>query len=123
MRPLPYEPLPSAPEFVLGIAVIRGVPTPIVDGRRLLSAAETASPSRFVLLRAGNHKVALAVDETLSVRTIPAQALPGAPALTDEALSSAISAIGTLDHDLLAVLESARLVPDELWSTIEAARP
>ncbi len=72
-----------------------------------------------MVLRAGNRKIALAVDETLCIRNLPAEALPEASALTEEALSGAISAIGTLDHELLAVLESARLVSEELWSAIE----
>ncbi len=121
MRPLPYEPLPPAPEFVLGITCIRGLPTPIVDGGRLLSGGRIGTASRFVLLRAGNHHVAFAVDEVLSMRAIPAEALPAVPVITSEGLNSAISAVGTLDRELLAVIESTRLIPEELWSAIQEA--
>jgi purine-binding chemotaxis protein CheW len=37
MRPLPIVPLAGAPEFVLGLAVVRGAPTPVVAVERLLT--------------------------------------------------------------------------------------
>ena len=53
MRALPVEPIPGAPSFVPGLAIIRGAPMPVVDlglltgGRsasgRLRSAGKTAT--------------------------------------------------------------------------------
>lgn len=42
MRPLPVEPLMGAPPFVLGLATIRGFPTPVVDVGRLLGPSESS---------------------------------------------------------------------------------
>lgn len=36
MRPLPIEPLPDVPAYVLGASLVRGLPTPIVDLGALL---------------------------------------------------------------------------------------
>jgi hypothetical protein len=35
--------------------------------------------------------------------------------------TGAIAAIGTLDAELLLVLRSARVVPEDIWSVLEAA--
>jgi purine-binding chemotaxis protein CheW len=50
MRPLPIEPLAGTPPFVLGLAIVRGFPTPVIDAARLLSPSALpfspiASPS------------------------------------------------------------------------------
>ncbi len=40
MRPGATEPLAEAPRFVLGLAIIRGEPMPVVDMGRLISEAQ-----------------------------------------------------------------------------------
>ncbi|HZE91839.1 MAG TPA: chemotaxis protein CheW, partial [Rhizobacter sp.] len=47
MRPLPTETIAGAPDFVCGLAVIRGAPVPVVDLARLLGATDTQA-RRFV---------------------------------------------------------------------------
>ena len=42
MRPLDVQPLAGTPAFVLGISVLRGVPTPVIDVARLLSGGSGA---------------------------------------------------------------------------------
>ena len=136
MRPLPVEPLMGAPPFVLGLATIRGFPTPVVDVGRLLGPSESSfapapapalasapalSPSaaRFVSLRLGERTAALAVDAVLDVRSISSQILASTPPLLREAGASVVSVVGALDTRLLIVLEAARLVPDSVWSAME----
>jgi purine-binding chemotaxis protein CheW len=112
LRPLPVEPVAGAPPFVLGLAVIRGAPLPVVDSARLLGA-DDARAGRFVTVNAGNRRVALAVDGVLGVRAIALESLHALPPLLHEADSGVIAAIGLLDAELLLVLRSARLLPDE----------
>ena len=126
MRPLPIEPLLGAPLFVLGLATIRGSPTPVVDVGRLLGPSSSSvipalSPSaaRFVSLKLGERTAALAVDAVLDVRAVSAQILANIPPLLREAGASVASVVGTLDTRLLLVLEAARLVPDSVWSAME----
>lgn len=120
MRPLPIEPLAGTPAFVLGLAIIRGLPTPVVDGARLVGGAD-AAPARFVTLKHGPRPAALAVGEVLGVRTLPAAALSDVPPLLRDASADVVASIGSLDAELLLVLETARLVPDAVWSAIDAA--
>ena len=57
MRPLPIEPLGGMPAFVLGVSVIRGLPTPVADLTGLVGGV-SVPPSRFVTVRANGRVVA-----------------------------------------------------------------
>jgi len=128
MRPLPIEPLAGTPPFVLGLAMIRGLPTPVIDAGRLLNPLALAfsptappPPSRFVSLKLGDRTVSLAVDAVLDVRSLAAGILAEMPPLLREAGEELVSAVGALDGQLLLVLEAARLVPESVWTAIEAS--
>jgi purine-binding chemotaxis protein CheW len=127
MRPLPIEPLAGTPPFVLGLAIVRGSPVPVIDAGRLLNpSALPYSPialsfaSRFVSLKLGDRTAALAVDAVLDVRSLAAGMLADIPLLLSEASEDLVSLVGALDTELLLVLETARLVPDSVWSAINA---
>jgi purine-binding chemotaxis protein CheW len=127
MRPLPIEPLMGTPPFVLGVAIIRGFPTPVVDADRLIGPSSlpsrpivSPSPARFVSLKLGERTAALAVDAVLDVRSLPVETLSAVPPLLLGGDAQLVSVIGALDAKLLLVLEAARLVPDSVWSAIEA---
>lgn len=120
MRPLPIEPLNGMPQFVLGLSVVRGVPVPVIGGRRLLSpfpSVLTGSAARFVTLKLGDRTAALAVDAVLEVRAIAPETLTQIPPLLREA-GVELSAVGALDAELLLVLQAARIVPESVWSSI-----
>jgi purine-binding chemotaxis protein CheW len=118
MRPLPVEALVGAPSFIIGIAVIRGEPVPVVDAARLLGG-EPAQPRRLVTLRGGRRPVALAVDAVLGVRDIAAAQLSALTPLAGAIAGELVVVIGTLDHRLLVVLQTARLVPDAVFDLIQ----
>jgi len=120
LRPLPAEPLPGAPPFVRGVAIVRGEPVPVVDAARLLGEP-AGLLARWITLDLGQRHVALAVDEVLGVRALSgaAHALP--PLLADEG-ASGVAALGRLDGALLHVLDGARLVPEAAWVALEATR-
>ena len=119
MRPLVVEAIAGVPAFVRGLAVVRGVPIPVVDAGSLLTGV-ASHPTRFVTVKTGSRRIALAVDAVLGVAEIPPDSLGALPLLFQNTSLDVISAIGTLDADLLLVLESARLVPEELWAVLEA---
>lgn len=118
MRPLPMEPFAKAPGFVLGLSVIRGVPVPVVDLAGLLGGGSQGRISRFVSLRVGKRCVALAVEEVLDLHTLEASRLEDLPPLLAEQ-SGAMDAIGILDDQLLLLLRTARLIPEEGWAALE----
>jgi len=122
LRPLPLEPLAGAPSFVCGVSVLRGVPVPVVD-LGLLLAAEQVRATRFVALRAGAHTVAVAVEAVLGVRALERGNEGALPPLLRDAASHVIRALRSLDRELLLVLDSGRLVPDELLAGLESPEP
>lgn len=121
MRPLPVQALPQAPAFILGLAIIRGTPIPVIDTAHLLGAGAGAAPAtRFVTVKTGARQVALAVGEVLGVQAIPPASLQELPPLLQEARADVVETIGVLDAELLLVLHSAHWVPEELWAALDA---
>lgn len=122
MRPLPVEPFAQMPPFVLGVAVIRGRPTPVIDTRQLLGSPSQRPPQRYVTLGFGEHVAriaAFALDSVLGVRDVDAKTLSALPGLLGVAGSDLIQAFGALDSELLLVLEHARVLPDAAWQMLE----
>jgi purine-binding chemotaxis protein CheW len=117
MRPLPTRPLAGAPGFVRGICVMRGVPTPVVDVARLLGG-EQADVSRFVAVRTERGPVAFATGEVLGIRAVSGDAATGHAALLagTGASSALVAGIATMGAEPLLLLQSMRVVPDEVWA-------
>ncbi len=114
MRPLPVEPMPGAPPFVLGLSLIRGVPTPVIDLAAWMGLP-TSPPTRFVSVASGTRHVALAVTAVTGVRALDASELQTVPPLVREAAAGQVQLVGALDADLLVVLSAARLLPEDAW--------
>lgn len=112
MRPLPIAPIAGSPEVVLGLSVIHGIALPVIDAA-LLMGERSERAERFVVMRVDDRQVAVAVAQVLGVRHASRgslQALP--PLLSDTA--AAVTAVGLLDAQLMMVLASARLLPEQL---------
>jgi purine-binding chemotaxis protein CheW len=146
MRPQPTRAVAGAPPFVRGVALIRGAAVPVVaayalfgdgtpndgasdDGAPHEDGPDTSAPhdgkngasGRYVTLRTGDRRVALAVDEVLGVRTIAVARFSALPPLLGRANADIVSALGMLDAELLVVLRTGRLVPKAIWPAIDAA--
>jgi len=124
MRALPVEPLAGAPASVLGLAVVRGEPTPVVDLGALVEGGATGEPQpwgRFVTVRAGTRRVALAVEAVVDVRRLPRTRLGALPPLLAGTAASPVAAVAALDTGLLYVLRAAHMAPEEVWSAAERA--
>ena len=117
LRPLPVGRLDGAPEIVSGVSIIRGSPVPII-GLGKLFRSPSVDPKRLVLIRAGDHRIALAVEEVIGVFDLAPVADQALPPLLSKAAAEAIHAIGALDSELLFALDSAKLVPEDVWRSI-----
>jgi purine-binding chemotaxis protein CheW len=122
MRPLPIEPISGMAELVSGLSIVRGTPVPVVDLARLLGDESEARPGRFVVVKTHGGRVALAVSEVTGIRTLDAKSLGGLPPLLRSARADLVSAIGSLDAELLLVLEGGRVLPDSAWFELNRAR-
>jgi purine-binding chemotaxis protein CheW len=111
MRMLPIEVFAGVPLYILGLSIIRGTPTPVVDAALLCNGC-TAPSHRLVTVRAGTRMIALAVDRALGIQSIKTG--EPLPPLLREAASDMVSAIGRVDAELLLFLSTARIVPEAL---------
>lgn len=118
LRPLPTQALPDAPDFVRGLALIRGATTPVIELGALLGI-QSGACTRFVSVAVEGRRAALAVDSVSGVRHLPAGALASLPPLLRDV--ERIGAIGRLDAELLLVLQAARLVGEEEWARLAGA--
>jgi len=120
LRPVRVDTLAGVPSFVLGVATIRGYPTPIIDAARLLGF-EGDRVTRLVTIKIRDRLAAIAVDEVLGVRTIPADSLAGVPPLLRDASPAIVATVLSLDAELMLVLEASRVVPESVWHSLEPA--
>jgi purine-binding chemotaxis protein CheW len=119
MRPLPIEAISGVPRFVLGVSVIRGIATPVVDLEAILGAAKQRAAGRFVTVRAGDKQVALMVDAVLGIRWLDElKTARQLPPLLQGAAGDVVETIGALDEKLLLVLQSAWKLPSEVWEAM-----
>lgn len=124
LRPLPIGQLGGIPPFVLGVSILRGIPTPVVDLNRLLtqnSGGPASPPRRFVSLRVGQRMLALAVDDVVAVRVLTESVLTDIPPLVREIDDTCLSSMGTLDAELVLVLEASRVMSESSWLALERA--
>jgi purine-binding chemotaxis protein CheW len=123
MRPLAIEPLAGMPSYMSGVSIIRGVPTPVVDAARLLGVQAVPTAPRFLALRIGPRRAALAVDAVVGVRALSPESFEDLPPLLGDANQEVIEGIGTLDAELLLALRHARMIPPSVWGLLDGAGP
>jgi len=117
MRPLPLRAFAGAPSFVPGVSVIRGEALPVVNLAGLLGGT-SSDPSRLVVVRTGQRKVALAVDRVIGIHDMEPGRVAAVPPLLSCVASEAIASLGSLDSDLLAMLRTSHVVPEDVWALL-----
>ncbi len=118
MRPLPLTPFIGSPEFVKGVAVIRGQATPVVDLGALLGGRDTDAARRYLTLRLDRGHLALAVEEVLGIRNLPGSVFHALPPLLGGLEDALVERLGVLDSKLLLVLRASRILPAEAWQHV-----
>lgn len=117
MRPLPVEAVLGSPPFLQGLSIIRGNPTPVIDLALLIEGLPTERASRFVTVRNPSGPIALAVDEVVGIREFAEDELADLPAVLTDA-HERIRGLGRLDGHLLVILETIRLLPEEVFGPL-----
>jgi purine-binding chemotaxis protein CheW len=113
MRMQPVRTVTPAPDWVLGVSALRGEAVPVIDTGRLLGDRASRA-ERLLALRVSDRTVALAVDSIEGIRTIPPEIASVLPPLLAEAAEGAIAAVGQLDAELLFLLRTASIIPEDL---------
>jgi purine-binding chemotaxis protein CheW len=118
MRRQPVRMIASLAACIEGLAVIRGEAVPVVSLTRLFDPAATETAGRFISVRIGQRRVALAVSEVLGMRQLPARQIAALPPLLGAVERSAVAGLEVLDLQLLLVLNCARLISDRDWADL-----
>jgi purine-binding chemotaxis protein CheW len=118
MRPLPIEPWNGPPDVVRGLSIIRGAPVPVVDLGMLLGASSNCLSTRFVAIRVGERRVALAVDAVMGIREFASELRTQMPPLLSDARTEMVEAVGALDTELFMVLKACSIVPETIWDSL-----
>ena len=121
MRPLRISSVEGAPAFVLGVSVVRGTPVPVIDARLLLGEPSSSRPTgRWISLRLGKRRAALAVDDVLGTRTLDDATLEAMPPLLRSAAPGVAETVAALDDELILVMRAGRVVPEAAWDAVES---
>jgi purine-binding chemotaxis protein CheW len=121
MRPLPLERIGELPGFIDGLSIIRGKAVPVIDLARLLGSGKETKKTRLVLIKIEERNVALSVDAVIGIRTLENGSLKQLSPLLRGASAEFVRTVGSLDAQLLIVLESSRIVPAAIWAQLQAA--
>jgi purine-binding chemotaxis protein CheW len=119
MRVLPLEPFAGAPPCVLGLSIVRGAPVPVVDIGLIVGGVATRA-ARLVTVNAAGRIIALAMAEVIGITGIAAAAFERLPPLLQDAAADTVTAIGTLDSELIVFLRASRLVPEDVFALLDA---
>jgi len=102
----------DAPPHVLGVTNLRGVIVPIVD-LRLQFGMDKWQPDEqtvVIVVEVEKRLAGFVVDRVLDVAQLGAEQIKPAPAMSLASGRSFISAIGTLDQEILILLDVDRLL-------------
>jgi purine-binding chemotaxis protein CheW len=122
MRVLPLEPFAAAPQYVLGLSIIRGAPVPVVDIGLLIGCA-AAQATRLVTVEAGGRTIALAMRSVVGITEFGAAAFEQLSPLLQDAGADAIAAVGARDSELLIFLRASRMVPEQVFDALAETLP
>jgi purine-binding chemotaxis protein CheW len=112
MRPLAVAPVTDAPPFVIGLAIIRGAPVPVVDLGAMVAPGGASEIGRFVVVKVRERTVALAVSAVVGVRELDAGSIGEMPPLLRDCAAGVLAEVATLDCDLLFVLQAGLVLPE-----------
>jgi len=115
LRCPPLTAVSGAPECVAGVAMIRGTTVAVVDLGILLGSRSAATKdARMVTLRVGPRVVGLAVHSVVGVRDFDRADLAEVPPLLCQAHPEVLTAVASLDRELLLVLDGSRILTEEI---------
>lgn len=122
LAPAELAALPRTDDAMLGVALVRGVLTPVVSTRVLLGLppAPLNASDRVIVASVGGARIGLAADHVSAVVRAPAAALGPVPKVLNRGAGEArvTAMLRTGDGGLISVLEPERLFAEESLAQI-----
>lgn len=111
LRPLAMTPIPLAPPLVRGMVNLRGEIVTAIDLRiRLALPVDPTRSCMNVVLRSGEDRVSLLVDEIHGVVQVDPQSFQEIPETLDPAIRELLSGVSRLNKHLLLTLDVDRVL-------------
>ncbi len=107
--------VPDAPEFVEGVADVRGAVAPVIDLRKRFSVPkdQTASGSRLLVVAVEDDRVGLIVDTVPGVVQVPEDAISPAPEFFRGIAARYLDGIARLDDQLIILLDMDEILTSD----------
>lgn len=111
-RPLPITPVPNTPDWLLGVANVRGDIISMVDLTTFfgLGSPEQSSRGRLIVARAADLVVGLIVAEVAGIRPVPRAATTLPSALLEGRVATYLQGVAPLGERLISLLDLERLL-------------
>lgn len=123
LRTPPLTRLPGAPEYVRGVANLRGEVVPVVDLRVKLGEPEgDHDDTRVVVCELDGEAIGIEVDEVQEVATLDPEQIHPAPRQWAEQAQQAVTGIARLEEELILLVDLGRLLKSDLDLSLEALR-
>jgi len=115
--------LPGAPEYVRGVANLRGEVVPVIDLRVKLGEPEgDHEDTRVVVCELDGEAIGIEVDDVQEVATLDPDQIHPAPRQWAERSHQALTGIARLDEQLILIVDLARLLKSDLELSLQALR-
>lgn len=114
-RMLPITRVPHAPEFVEGVANLRGSVVPIIDLRKRLGleSTEHTNESRIITVKVDEVMVGMVVDAASDVVKVPVSAIEPPPSVIGGVEANYLEGVAKLEDRLLILLKLSEVLKKE----------
>lgn len=114
----------NAPDFIKGVANLRGVIVPIVDLRIKfrLRSAEYDGHTVVIVVNIGERVVGIVVDRVSDVMTLNAEQIKPAPEFGVSLPLDYIQGLGNLEDRMLVLMDIEKLLTSEEMALVEGVR-
>ncbi len=115
----------NAPEFIKGVANLRGIIVPIIDMRIKFNLG-TPTYDQFtvvIILNLANRVMGMVVDSVSDVITLTPEQIKPAPEMGSVLDTDYLFGLGTIDHRMLSLLDIDRLLSNTEMGAIDRLSP
>jgi purine-binding chemotaxis protein CheW len=111
----PTQAMPQSPDFVEGVVDLRGIVIPVLDLKKRLglSSKNAGTPNHILIIRFGDKRVGIIVDEVQSVIQIEEAQIQSPQKFIKGGGSKHLRGVSKVDDRLIFILSLDKLLSDD----------
>jgi len=106
-------PLPELPDFVSGVINVRGDVIPLLSLRKRFGVAADAKNWHIIIIRSGDEKIGLMVDEIDKIISLPSEKIITPPAMFKGLKTEYLTGLGKEEDRIIILLNIDKLLTAE----------